>query len=155
MKTGRLVLVAVGIAFVAGGFLGNYLPKFDGFGLGSGWAGTGTEGEKASNPTAATPVTKTTTSELPQDLTDEGQVLRVQIDGEKYAILSASGAATPTSLYEVVSEAKEKQGNADGIRIRVSRLTSSRYEAEKTLKDKLIERGIPESAQDWMNGPPP
>ncbi len=150
MKTGRLVLVAVGIAFVAGGFLGNYLPKFDGFGLGS-----GTEGEKVAGQTAATPVSKTTTPDLPQDLTDEGQVLRVQIDGEKYAILSASGTTTPTSLYEVVSEAKEKQGNADGIRIRVSRLASSRYEAEKTLKDKLIERGIPESAQDWMNGPPP
>lgn len=157
MKTGRVIAGVAVLAFLVGGFLGGWLPKLK-LGTGSG-TGFGIGGSGGASSSGDSLELDSQSPEISADLPDEGQVLHVRIDGRKYYVpgKAAEGRKTyqAVSLEEVISAARERPGNDQGIRVRVSRARSSKTTAEIQLRDDLVKAGIAEEAIEWQDGPKP
>lgn len=145
MKTRNLVGGAIVVAFIAGGYLGGYFPKF---GTGTGF---GTGGGSSSRGAGDV---RNASLEKPMIREESPNILHVRIDGRNYAIVGPDGAQS-ISLERLVEQVQNYPGDAHGIRVRVSRLPSSKTTAELQLRDKLVKAGLSEEAIDWQDGPRP
>lgn len=145
MKTRNLVGGAIVVAFIAGGYLGGYFPKF---GTGTGF---GTGGGSSSRGAGDV---RNASLEKPMVREESPNILHVRIDGRNYAIVGPDGAQS-ISLERLVEQVQNYPGDAHGIRVRVSRLPSSKTTAELQLRDKLVKAGLSEEAIDWQDGPRP
>ncbi len=164
MKTSRLVGVLVITGIGIGALLSYLLPDF-GFGLGTGGdvgignppgsnaAGTivGT-GDESSESTAETP------TDTPESTDTAGPVATVfvMIDGREYLLRRGPEGKAPyksARLEQVVQAAQEATGDDNGIRVRIAQRSSSRETAERALRMKLEEAGIPGDAIRWKDEP--
>jgi hypothetical protein len=146
MKTRNLIGGAIVVAFIAGGYLGGFFPKF-GTGTGLGVGESQSDGK-----TSLTTVSRQTQSrDADRDLT---KVLHVRIDGRNYSIVRADGDKS-LPLDQLVEQVQNFPGDAHGIRVRVSRLPSSKTTAELQLRDALVKAGLSEDEIDWQDGPRP
>ncbi|AMV22224.1 hypothetical protein [Planctomyces sp. SH-PL14] len=160
MKNARTPIVVAGLLFV-GFWLGNL---FRGFGPGGPSTGTGigtgdgTEqvaevrdpnaqrvalGEPANMPTIAGPTDASVSS---ASLPAPGHPLTVVIDGAGYALMGAAGETTPTSLDEIRKLAGEKQGDDQGVRVRILRRKNAQAGAKADLLAALEASGVPSDA---------
>lgn len=164
MKTGRMIVGVAVLAFLVGGFLGGWLPKLKlGTGSGTGFGIGGSGGASSSDDSSRTINDNleldSQPPEIAADLPDEGLVLHVRIDGRKYYVPGTASEGRKTyqaiSLEEVISAARDRPGNDQGIRVRVSRARSSKTTAEIQLRDDLVKAGIAEEAIEWQDGPKP
>lgn len=154
MKMRTIVGGAVVVAFVAGGYLGGWFPKFgtgSGFGTGKGESGSGNDGNSNTGHrvTTASHKSKSRSSE-----SFNPDVLHVLIDGRNYAIVKPEGDK-PVSLEELLEQVQHFAGDRQGTRVRVSRTPSSRTTAEIQLRDSLVKAGLSEDEIDWQDGPRP
>lgn len=159
MKSRNLIGGAIVLAFVVGGFLGNWFPKF---GLGPGTGGGRSEsGDSLIQLVSDSQPVDTAETETPaasEPAADDDQVLHVRIAGREYYIARTSGRSREyraASLEEVVQAAQDRPGDEQGTRVRISRKQSSKTTAELQLRDALIDVGIDADAIDWQDGPRP
>ncbi len=135
-KISRGVKISSGLVLlglVAGTFLGQWLPDFDG--------GEGVIPVKGSKPAKIenTPVD----TERPKATTGPRDVLLITIKGRSYWVEpQANEAAQEVSLERAVELAKAAAGDEDGIRVRVNRDGSARAKAEEDLEQALLEAGV-------------
>jgi hypothetical protein len=148
MKTRNLIGGAIVLAFIAGGYLGGFFPKLGG---GTG-IGLGPGGSQPGPKQAFTTVSRDTTPR--EGGRESANVLHVRIDGRNYAIVGAEGD-TSLPLDQLVEKVHNYPGDAQGIRVRVSRLPSSKTTAELQLRDALVKAGLSEDEIDWQDGPRP
>lgn len=163
MKARNMVAGMVVIAFIAGGYLSGLFPKFGG-GLGGSGSGDGPgvkgrEAMKDAGPREA-PVAVSTIEDQPADdapqivggMSDDPRVLDVRVDSREYQVVEHkqnSQTYRPAELSAVVELAKKKEGNEQGIKVRIHRLSSSRASAEESLKQALVDAGISQDAIAW------
>jgi hypothetical protein len=127
-------LVLLGV--VAGTFLGNWLPKFDG---GDGVIpvqGSKPDlNEKEPPPAEADPQTTPANprSDLQITIKDRGYWIAAEADGTLQEI----------TLEQVVELATATTGDENGIRVRVIRAPSARARAEENLEQALLDAKIP------------
>jgi hypothetical protein len=154
MKMRTVVGGAVVVAFVAGGYLGGWFPKFgtgSGFGVGTGGSGSG-DNDSRPGPRVTTASQKKLKGAATESV--DPDVLHVRIDERNYAIVIPEGDK-PVSLEELLEQVQYFAGNRQGTRVRVSRTPSSRTTAEIQLRDALVKAGLSEDEIDWQDGPRP
>lgn len=155
MKTLRLmgVLVVAGIGI--GAALSYLLPDLD-FGLGSGGIGLSTgKSETQAVGIDAAPPAETATQSTPEPVAPPA-VVYVLIDGREYLLRpgpEGKAAFKPARLEEVVEAALSATGDDNGIRIRIAQKSSSRELAERALRAKLDEAGVPKDSIRWKDEP--
>lgn len=152
----------IALAVVAGAYLGGIIPKFgtgSGFGLGNG-SGTGSDAP----PNLKGVVADTSSHKAPDQKAaarpvEDSKVLMVRIDGHDYEVAEGMTDGEPqfyaASLAAIVESATKSDGNDQGIRVRVTRLSSAKAAAEIRLKDELIKAGLTPESIDWGAGPAP
>ena len=163
----------VAIALVVGAYLGSL---FNGFGLGGNGPDAG--GETADSATmqdvladASQGHTRTVSGRkegaadndregpsIAGSLGAGGPVLQVRIDGRSFQVGVREGddwKYLPAELNAIVAEAQKCAGDEQGIRVRVSRLSSAKASAELMLRDELVKAGVTEDAIEWRDGPRP
>lgn len=148
MKTRNLVGGAIAVAFIAGGYLGGFFPKF---GTGTGFGVGGLQPESGHSVTTASRQKPARNADRARE---SANVLHVRIDGRNYAIVRADGDES-LPLDRLVEQVQNYPGDAHGIRVRVSRLPSSKTTAELQLRDALVKAGLSEDEIDWQDGPRP
>lgn len=155
-KIGLLVVTGIGI-----GALVSYLLPFLNFGTGSGTGGTGTStgaNSAATAPDAPAPATKGSKNAPgaePKPSTP-AEVVYVLIDDREYLLRRGpEGQAEyqPADADTVVEAALAATGDSNGIKIRISQRSSSRELAERQLREKLEQAGIPGDAIRWKDEP--
>lgn len=147
----------LGAAVAAGVIIGMNFPEFwKGFGgggpnlIGLGPSGTGSQTllvSTNSQPARAperTGGTKESAPEIPE-------TIKVVIAERSFSLRSNEGEQ-PVELAEVIRQVRRATGDADGIRLRIYRKSSSRPSAESALQSALAEAGIPEDAVLWVPG---
>jgi hypothetical protein len=118
-------------------------------GFGPGGTGEG-EGEGPGEPRAEFP---TSTEVMTDDADDDNpplsaepaRVVEVLIDEERYSVRRpiAGGAAwQPAELSEIVKLAGTAEGDAQGVRVRIRRRSTSLPSAEQQLEQALLEAGL-------------
>lgn len=159
MRTWKLVGGLVAVAAVVGIFIGKMVPGLPSLGL-PGFeqqsnppASVATIPEEEKSPTPDQPPSDESKPELPAEANDS-KVLYVEVDGAGYRVVSPEAGLRPATLDEIVQLAKDRPGSTEGIRIKVKRQETSKYQSEVDLRDKLVEAGIDNSAIVWLNGPP-
>jgi len=154
MKMRTIVGGAVVVAFVAGGYLGGWFPKFGtGSGFGVGTSGDGSDSD-GSPDTGHRVMTASHKSKSRSSETHNPDVLHVLIDGRNYAIVKPEGDK-PVTLEELLEQIQHFPGDRQGTRVRVSRTPASRTTAEIQLRDALVKAGLSEDEIDWQDGPRP
>lgn len=149
----RMLGGAAVVILLVGMWMGNF---FQGLGLGPGSGGGDGDGDGAADP-GRTQVSLT--SEDPPEQTDEPQpnqsslysdeLVTVLIDGTDYQIETESdGAAAfaPATLEEVVSQASERPGDRNGIRVRLRFSRTAEAGATSDLYEALQSAGIEREA---------
>jgi hypothetical protein len=166
MKTWKLVGGLVVIAGIVGIFVGKMVPGLPSMGLPGFEKPTNHATPVVSVPIideppvsekAADDAERESPEPKPEELPEEakdGKVLYVEVDSAGYRVSGSAEGLRPASLEEVVELAKKREGSAEGIKVRIKRLETSRYQAEVDLRDKLVDAGIERSAIVWLNGPP-
>jgi hypothetical protein len=150
MRKRLLAVAAVGL-LIAGAWLGNL---FRGFGLGGSGSGMGdgdapigdvqvslggAESAPAEEPPTAAPATA-------EGAPVSDEVLTVLVDGDEYATQSGDDATArfePATLESIVKLAKERKGDAHGIRVRLRFKRNSQSGTTSELYTALQEAGIP------------
>lgn len=146
MKTRNLIGGAIVVAFIAGGYLGGFFPKFGGgTGIGLGEKGGNVSGEKLASAEKG--------PEQESDR-DAKNVLHVRINGREYAIVQGERVER-VALDQLVARVQDYPGDSRGIRVRVTRLPNSKTTAELQLKEALVQAGLSEDEIDWPDGPRP
>ena len=162
MKTWKLVGGLVVIAAVVGIFVGKMVPGLPSMGLPGFEKPTNHAAPLVSVPiideptaseTAETELPKPNPAELPEEAAD-GRILYVEVDSAGYRVSGSESGLRAASLDEVVELAQQREGSPEGIKVRIKRLETSRYQSEVDLRDKLVDAGIDRSAIVWLNGPP-
>jgi len=128
-------LVLLGI--VAGTFLGQWLPDFNG--------GDGVmPGKSADSKTPAESDKAEDEAPPPEDVPQlNGNVLRITIKGRQYWLETAEdGTAEEISLEQAVAMATAAPGDENGIRVRVTREDDARAKAEDDLKQALLKANL-------------
>jgi len=161
MKTWKLVGGLVVVAAIVGAFIGKMIPGLPNMGLPGFESPAGrpvpvaavpeTEPTAEKSPDPAPPEPKP--AELPEEAQDD-KVLYVEVDSAGYRVNAAESGLRPATLEEIAQLAQEREGSPEGIKIRIKRLETSRYQSEVDLRDKLVDAGIERSAILWLNGPP-
>ena len=165
MKTWKLVGGLVVVAAIVGAFIGKMIPGLPSLGLPGFEKPTNHGTPVASTPLIDEPSPEKAADEAehespepkPEELPEEakdGKVLYVEVDSAGYRVSGSDEGLRTASLEEVVELAQKREGSAEGIKVRIKRLETSRYQAEVDLRDKLVDAGIERSAIVWLNGPP-
>ena len=152
MKTLRMmgVLVVAGIGI--GALLNAWLPNLD-FGLGAGGLGF---------PSTAQPETQVVGVDEASPVEPVAEepvavpVIYVMIDGRDYLLRrgpEGQAAYKPTKLEDVIQAAQSSTGDDNGIRIRVEQRSNARELAERALRARLEDAGIPSDAVRWKDEP--
>ena len=145
----------LGGALVAGIGLGVWLGlPFKGFlGLGHGSGQYDEKGEtgdkKESSSAQPASVSIDSQGELPVTIPD---VVKVLID-ERDFLLRQADEDVPITLSNLIHLIKQAPGNEDGVRLRIYEKSSARASAEESLKQALVDAGIPDSAIFWVPTP--
>lgn len=152
MKTVRVmgVLVVAGIGI--GALLNAWLPDLN-FGLGSGGLGFPSTAQPAAQPTG---IDEAPPAEPVAEELAAVPVVYVLIDGRDYLLRrGAEGQAAykPATLESVVQAAQSATGDDNGIRIRIEQRTNARELAERALRSRLDDAGIPSDAIRWKDEP--
>jgi hypothetical protein len=163
MKTRRVVagLVIAGIGI--GALLNAVLPDFN-----LGWGSGGGIGNPPASNTTTTAIAPVATGPISQPIKDADpsdvagsteqvpapKTVYVLIDGREYLLRRGSeGKYEPATLDEVVEAAQAATGDDVGIRVRIEQKSSSRELAERALRQKLEEVGIPRDSVRWKDEP--
>jgi hypothetical protein len=116
-------------------------------GFGPGGTGSG-EGDGDAEHRAELPVSTEAAPEQPQSdpgLAEPARVVEVLVDGEQYSVrrpISGGVAWQPAELDEILRLAKSAEGDAQGIRVRIRRRSTSLPSAEQQLEQSLLESGL-------------
>lgn len=142
-------LIGVGILVaIAGAFLSMITGLFPGLGGGGTGEGDGTDPNNVEVNSSAD-ATDVDTVPPAEDLESDG-VMDIVIDGETYLVKQTGGTRVKLSLEDIVHRAPDMPGNADGILVKVACKRSSKYSAERDLKEKLAAVGVGEDKVDWV-----
>ena len=153
----------LGVALIAGIWLGIYLKDIFRFGTGGdGFLGLGKSGDNSSSITKAENRLKDDDAANPDDSTDEiigtqtpaqeratSQVIKVLIDDRQF-LLRDGKTDQPIALPKLIGLIKDAPGDADGVRVRIYQKLSARVSAEEQLKEALAEAQIPDAAIFWV-----
>jgi len=158
MLSTRKLVTGVAVCALA---LGLFFGQFMKFGVGTG----GSVGVTSAPPATQTnaPSRSSSTSGQPAakraDITgvegDAQHMVLVRIAGKSYSIAEWQGnkadyrAATAS---EIARLATRKDGDAKGIKVRISRDDSSKASAEDALRKELEAAGVPPEAIQWDSG---
>lgn len=163
----------IAVAVVAGVFIGKLIPRLGtGDGLGTGEIAVTTAGTKNDSQTPAAGEPAPDLGDIVTDASGqagrapvarpvpvESPLLEMRIDGSDYeiaeAVVDGRTRFRRVQLETVVEEALRHKGDAQGIRVRVSRKSSSKAAAENDLRDRLINAGLLPESIEWLGGPAP
>lgn len=152
----RRVTIGGGLILAVGILAGWLSGLFTGFGRGG--TGDGTQANVgAANSTVSNTNPKQTKNEKKPAETVERptDVVEVLIDDREYLvqqIIDGKSEYRSIDLARLVELAKNASGNDDGIRVRITRKTTSRVLAEKQLGEALAEAGLSKEAITWEEG---
>jgi hypothetical protein len=160
MKSRNLIGGAIVLAFVVGGFLGNWFPKLGlGPGSGGGDAEPGNSLVQVVSDVKPSERSDTPQEEIPEPASaEDDQVLHVQIAGRDYYIARIRGRSREyhaATMEQIVEAAQRMAGNEQGVRVRISRKQTSKTTAELQLRDALVDAGIAPESIDWQDGQAP
>ena len=139
---GGLLLAAAGaILSMLGGL-------FPGFGSGNG-SGEGNGDVQITTSTDQEPIEATPSA---QALEVDG-IMDIIIDDTTYLIQKEDNTKIELKLEEIAERAPEMTGNAQGVKVRVSRMRSSLLSAERQLEKALQEAGLTDQQVQWVTAP--
>jgi hypothetical protein len=149
MITSRKLITGVAVGALA---LGLFFGQFMKFGIGTG-------GSMGVTSRPSTTPAKSSSSAKPADIGgvagDAQHLVLVRIAGSSYSLVEWSGSEATyraTSLSEIVSLAKAKDGDSRGVKVKVSRDETSKAGAEQALRDQLRDAGLEDGAVEWDGG---
>lgn len=136
------------IVVVAGGILSMFGVLFPGLGGGSG------EGDGDGNVQISTETDNSNVDTTPsaQALEVDG-ILDIIIDETSYLIQKNDDTMVVLSLDEIAERAPEISGNAQGVKVRISRKRSSLLSAERKLEEVLKSAGLSNDQILWVSVP--
>lgn len=136
------------ILAVAGALLSMIGGLFPGLGTGSG----SSEGNAEVQISTSTEAEQVDTTPPAKALEVDG-ILDIIIDETSYLIQVKDNSTVVLSLDEIAQRAPEMTGNAQGMKVRVSRKRSSLLSAERKLEQTLKDAGLSNSQVQWVTAP--
>ena len=149
----------LGIGLLIGWLAGLFLPFGSGGGDGSGDEGPGDTGQvRVQTPQSGDAIDAANRdqnvsygSETESDPLEPQRSVDVVIDGETYLVApKQDGEPRQLALDRVVELVKQATGNSAGVRVRISRRSSSIPLAEDALEQALLKADIPREAVYWV-----
>ena len=137
-------VLAVGI------LIGAFLSGWNIPGLGTGAPETGSEADDTPDEFALATLdaeVEIIPAPVPVPLTDD--VVDVRIEDRSYwvrQLLAGKKVYQPAELDQIVEWAKKAKGDAQGIRVRISRRGSARVSTWETLQHELTQAGLSQSS---------
>ena len=151
MITSRKLITGVAVGALA---LGLFFGQFLKFGIGTGGS-VGVTSRPVTTPSTSPSTATSKPADIGGVVGDAQHLVLVRIAGSSYSLVEWSGSDATyraTSLSEIVSLAKAKDGDSRGVKVKVSRDETSKAGAEQALRDQLRDAGLEDGAVEWDGG---